>query len=213
MERIKKIGLFIRKNIKWFILFYCILSLIFIIKDVFLKDFIQYDKDIYKFMSRFINNDNTWFVKFITNLGSSFVLIMITLLMILFIRNRCYGVLVGINLGVVVILNNLLKIIIRRSRPIDISLISETGYSFPSGHAMVSMAFYGFMIYLIYKKLKNKWLKWSLIILNIILIVLIGMSRIYLGVHYPSDVIAGFLVGVAYLILYTNIVKKYLVSD
>lgn len=213
MEKIKKIGLFIRKNIKWFILFYCILSLIFIIKDVFLKDFIQYDKDIYKFMSRFINNDNTRVVKFITNLGSSYVLIMITLLMILFIRNRCYGVLVGINLGVVVILNNLLKIIIRRSRPIDISLISETGYSFPSGHAMVSMAFYGFMIYLIYKKLKNKWLKWSLIILNIILIVLIGMSRIYLGVHYPSDVIAGFLVGIAYLILYTNIVKKYLVSD
>ena len=73
---------------------------------------------------------------------------------------------------------------------------------------MASMAFYGFLIYLIYKNIKNKYLKWSLIIFLGTLIVAIGASRIYLGVHYTSDVLAGFLISIAYLILYTSIVSK-----
>ena len=82
------------------------------------------------------------------------------------------------------------------------------GYSFPSGHSMISAAFYGFLIYLIYKKVKNKKLKITLIIVLSILIVSIGISRIYLGVHYTSDVLGGFLLSISYLILYTNIVNS-----
>lgn len=86
------------------------------------------------------------------------------------------------------------------------------GYSFPSGHSMISAAFYGFLIYLIYKKVKNKKLKITLIIVLSILIVSIGISRIYLGVHYTSDVLAGFTVSVSYLIIYTSIVKKIILE-
>jgi len=86
------------------------------------------------------------------------------------------------------------------------------GYSFPSGHSMISAAFYGFLIYLIYKKVKNKKLKITLIIVLSILIVSIGISRIYLGVHYTSDVLAGFTVSVSYLIIYTSIVKKFILE-
>lgn len=86
------------------------------------------------------------------------------------------------------------------------------GYSFPSGHSMISAAFYGFLIYLIYKKVKNKKFKITLIIVLSILIVSIGISRIYLGVHYTSDVLAGFTVSVSYLIIYTSIVKKFILE-
>lgn len=202
-----------KKNIKLVILLLCLLALIFIIRDIFSNDVIQYDMDIYNYISGFINDNNTHVVKFITNLGSSFVLILITLLVIVFVKKRKFGILIGGNLGVVVLLNNLLKIIIKRDRPLDIFLIDEVGYSFPSGHAMVSMAFYGFIIYLIYKYVKNNYLKWGLIIFNIILIICIGMSRIYLGVHYASDIMGGFLIGLIYVIIYINCVKKYFVSD
>ena len=75
---------------------------------------------------------------------------------------------------------------------------------------MISMAFYGFLIYLIYKNIKNKYLKTTLIIILSLLIIAIGISRIYLGVHYVSDVIGGFLISISYLIVYIKLIKKKL---
>lgn len=106
----------------------------------------------------------------------------------------------------------MLKNTLKRPRPIDYRLIEETGYSFPSGHSMASMAFYGLLIYLIYRNVKNKYLKWTLICLLSVLIILIGISRIYLGVHYTSDVLAGFLVSLSYLIIYTNCIKEFILE-
>ncbi len=82
---------------------------------------------------------------------------------------------------VVTILNQLLKRLLQRPRPTEFRIIEENGYSFPSGHSMVSMAFYGYLIYLIYRFVKNKYLKWISIVLLSLLICLIGISRIYLG--------------------------------
>ncbi len=75
---------------------------------------------------------------------------------------------------------------------------------------MASTAFYGFLIYLIYKKVQNKSLKITLIILLALLIVAIGLSRIYLGVHYTSDVLGGFLLSISYLTIFTNIIDDFI---
>ncbi len=148
--------------------------------------------------------------KFITNFGGAICLIIISILSLIIVKNKKIGVAINLNLAIQTVLNFVLKNILQRPRPIEYRIIDEVGYSFPSGHSMASMAFYGFIIYLIYKNVKNKYLKWFLITVLGILIASIGFSRIYLGVHYTSDVLAGFLLAIAYLMVYTSTIKKIL---
>ena len=150
----------------------------------------------------------TYFFKFITMFGSGIVIGIICLIFL--IKNRKCGILITINAVNILILNVFLKLVFTRDRPFDLMIISEDGYSFPSGHAMAALGFYGFIIYIIYHLNLSKRIKYLFIILLGILIFLIGLSRIYLGVHYASDVIAGYMVSLSYLIIYITIVKKYL---
>lgn len=108
--------------------------------------------------------------------------------------------------------NVLLKQIINRSRPLGEHMVTVKTLSYPSGHAMLSMAFYGFLIYLIFQFKLKKTFKVALITLLVILILSIGISRIYLGVHYPSDVIGGYLAGFIWMIfciLIFNLIKIF----
>ncbi|MGB6150435.1 MAG: phosphatase PAP2 family protein, partial [Pricia sp.] len=108
--------------------------------------------------------------------------------------------------------NMVLKRFIDRARPEIEHLVSVKTLSYPSGHAMSSMAFYGFLIYLIYKlKISRIW-KFNLIVLLIVLILSIGISRVYLGVHFPSDVIGGWIAGtiwVTFCILIFNLIEVF----
>lgn len=94
-----------------------------------------------------------------------------------------------------VILNVLLKFLFARERPSDARLVDEYFYSFPSGHAMNSFIFYGSIAYMFFHYTRDRVLGIAVSVALSILILLIGISRIYLGVHYPSDVLAGYLAG------------------
>lgn len=99
------------------------------------------------------------------------------------------------------LLNVVLKEAFHRTRPDIQHLVSAGGYSFPSGHAMIATAFYGMLGYLIWINLRrNNKPSWYVMVLTFVLVVAIGTSRVYLGVHFPSDVIAGFAVGGVWLL-------------
>ena len=202
---------FIKKNLKWFILLVCLIGFLKLAEDVFSKEILQADIVGYKLISSLLISDfATPIAKFITNFGGAIVLIGTTIILVISIRNRRIGLSIIANLGIITGLNLLLKQIVQRPRPTEYRIINETGYSFPSGHSMVSMAFYGFLIYLIYKYVKNQYLKIGLITFLSILIISIGISRIYLGVHYTSDVMAGFCISVSYLVLYVSSVSNWI---
>lgn len=212
-QHIKKIKEIIIKNWKWIILFVCIVGFLLLAEDVFHKEIMNGDIIGYKFISTYLISDfATPAAKFITNFGGAIYLIDIAIILFVVIKNKKIGIAIISNLGIVTILNQLLKRILQRPRPEEFRIINESGYSFPSGHSMISMAFYGFLIYLIYKKVKNKYLKWTLITILGTLIISIGISRIYLGVHYTSDVLAGFLIAISYLIIYISIVNKFVLE-
>lgn len=206
-ERIKD---FIIKNLKWIILFICLIGFLALAEDVFNKEIMKGDIIGYKVVSTFLISDfATPIAKFITNFGGAIFLIILTILLLVVLKNKKVGLSICTNLVVVTILNQLLKRLLQRPRPTEFRIIEENGYSFPSGHSMVSMAFYGYLIYLIYRFVKNKYLKWISIVLLSLLICLIGISRIYLGVHYTSDVLGGFLISISYLVIYISASNKF----
>lgn len=204
----------IKRKIKLLILFFSMIGIIMITKEVFNKEIMTLDKMGYQFISTYIMSDYvTPIAKTITMCGGAIVLITGAILSIILIKDKKIGFSISLNLLISTALNLILKNIVQRPRPIEYRLVNESGYSFPSGHSMVSAAFYGFVIYLIYANIENKKIKTILISTLSILVLLIGTSRIYLGVHYTSDVIAGFLISLSYLLIYVSIMKRTLLKQ
>ena len=191
---------------KRFYIFLLCLSIFLTIMVLVLKySVLEIDRVCYEFIkNNIINNTLTPIIKLFTNLGGALVLIILSLFMLLFVKNKKIVLVIIINLIIAFLFNSLLKIIFQRARPDSINwIVSEKGYSFPSGHAMVSMSYYGFLIYLIY--LSNYKYKKLIITLLTCIIIFVGFSRIYLGVHYLSDILAGFLISIIYLCIFTFI--------
>ena len=205
MKTIKEL---IIKNYKWIIFFAFFVIFLAIAEDVFEQEIFEFDSVVYNFLVDNGNDVLNNFFKIITQFGSALFLIIITILCVIFIRDKKYKILIPANLITIVIINIVLKNFFLRPRPNEFRLIEETGYSFPSGHAMASTAFYGLLIYIVHEKIKNKILRNTICIMLVLLILLISISRIYVGVHYTSDVIAGTCFSIAYLVLITRLIKN-----
>lgn len=183
-----------------------ILSCIFIIWTILVitNSLTLFDDKIYQFIISFQNDALTSIMKVITSFANPLTIVSLCLASLLSLiwkyKASIYLIIVTI---ISTVFNFLTKNIVLRTRPDHLRLIEETGYSFPSGHAMGSIAFYGFIIFLLSKSKINKYLKIFLSIIIGLTIFLIGISRIYVGVHYPSDIIGGFLLG--YIILISSI--------
>lgn len=200
-----------KEYLKYTILILCSVIFAIFTYKVAADKTIYIDSAVYNYISNnIINKNRTEIVKMITNITSPIMVIITLLILVLAIKDKKIKISLVINLLGITIINNLIKVIIARPRPEINKLVTETGYSFPSGHSITSMVFYGYLVYLTYKYINNKKIKIPLIIFLILLIPTIGLSRIYLGVHYASDVLCGFLLGTIYLILFISISKKYL---
>ncbi len=149
-----------------------------------------FDIPIYQFLTSF---SITSFMKMITFFGEAKFLIPLILISFFLFREKKYWKLFLSLMILEVGTNSMLKLFFGRARPNVTHLVNETGYSFPSGHMMAATMCYGFLIYFLWKsKISLLW-KCIFSVLLGLLIIGIGFSRIYLGVHYASDILGGFL--------------------
>ena len=138
-------------------------------------------------------------------LATPAVIVVMLLVIAAFAPGKRPGWCCALNVGLVALLNVGIKALVQRPRPEGIGLVVEGGFSFPSGHSMAACAFFGLLVWLVwhYEEDRRRRILFSAAFSLVIL--LIGISRIYLGVHYASDVLGGFCASIIWLALYTRI--------
>ena len=202
-----------KKNTTLYKLAFCIAAaiLLLIIWMVFIAKNTQPDECIFNFLSYHVSASRTNAMKVITFFGNHSFLIPGNFLVIAFFllqKNKQDALRVLIvalsSLG----LMSLLKSLFHRPRPINPLVDGITNFSFPSGHAYMSVAFFGLLIYYISLRLKARWWKPVLICVLLLIIFLIGFSRVYLRVHYTTDVLAGWIFGSLWVVLCLAILDK-----
>ncbi|MCO0598219.1 phosphatase PAP2 family protein [Peribacillus butanolivorans] len=179
----------------------CVIIFIFLMNEVQNGKVLAFDEFI---SDRLAVEKNTYlftFYKSITYLGSSIFIGFGSLLFILYLwmKKKDYMAIAVFSIGVAGgdLLKRGIKNLIQRERP-ENHLVNAAGFSFPSGHSMVGLIFFSMIAYFIIKEVKSKSLKWGVGISFILLVLVIGISRIALKVHFPTDVLAGFVLGAGY---------------
>lgn len=187
------------------------LTMVFIIITylVFSNKITVFDDYVYNAIFSIRNNFLDYFFKLITKAGNATFIICLIIILLLLLDKKSRNLL-GINTIITLLANQVLKNIFRRKRPTHLRLIKQGGFSYPSGHAMIGVAIYGFLIYYASKKIKNKTKRKITICLLTLLIIGIGISRIYVGVHYPSDIIAGYILSILIFIITEDCYKNHL---
>ncbi|MEO6584628.1 MAG: phosphatase PAP2 family protein, partial [Ferruginibacter sp.] len=196
--------------------FFCSMAVVaFLVKAIFLDKAFTLDEQVFMFFNGYVSDATTSFFKFFTFFGSHNFLVPANLLLMGFaffvLRNKWFGIKIAAVAFSSLLMMFGLKMFFNRPRP-EIPLLGKVpGLSFPSGHAFMSFTFFGLLIYVIHKQVKTLWLRYVLIFLCLCMIVIIGLSRIYLRVHYFSDVIAGISIGLIWLVIslgFLNYIEK-----
>ena len=167
----------------------------------------SFDQMVYHFVISFRSSFLDSYFITITKLGNTSIVILVILAFVLATRNR-YGLFLAISAIDAFILTTLIKLGVQRARPEELKLIAQGGYSFPSGHTMMAICVYGYLFYLAMTQIKNKVLKYVVSIVLLLVILSIGVSRIYVGVHFASDVLGGYLLSLCYLFLFVEVTKN-----
>ena len=174
-----------------------------VVKDILMYDTISYDTWAFNTFSKNLrSNEMTLFMSIITDFGSLLFILSLFVVLLLLYKNKKTLYYLLINTISILLINDFLKHLIHRSRPNKLNIINTKGFSFPSSHAMISVVFYGLLVYLVFKNIKNKVLKYILIVLLTIIVLSICISRIYLGAHYLSDIVGGISLGIICLMIF-----------
>ncbi|MDX5436692.1 MAG: phosphatase PAP2 family protein [Pontibacter sp.] len=197
--------------ILWLVFIGCLALFLFVANTVFIEKDTALDKALFHFAATHTNERNTRIMKLISFFASVEYLLIVPPVIVLifsFYKDlRWYGLKVLVISFSSSILNQLLKRVFERPRP-DIAMLQQTGLSFPSGHAMIGGAFYGLLIYIVWKTVPVKVWRYILTFLLTALILLIGYSRVYLRVHYATDVLAGYALGLLWLIVSVRLMRR-----
>ena len=180
-------------------------GMVYIIRRIFTHKKTELDDNAFRFMETLVSDSMTSVMNFFTFFGGQYFLVPVNILLIIWAffikRDKWFGIRVASIAFSSLILMFALKYYFQRPRPLTPLLREARGLSFPSGHAFMSFVFFGLLIYIVNEKLKGHPLKIPLIILLLCFTVMVGLSRIYLRVHYASDVIAGLGMGLMWLII------------
>lgn len=185
-------------------------------EDLKSKYLASYDSLISKTIVSYRTPALTEYFIFMTNLGDTwgYLIVFVLCNLMFYLVFRSWKYVAELSLVMILALSSdlILKKIINRARPDVKHLVAVNTSSYPSGHAMLAMAFYGLLIYLVFQFQISKILKYFLILLLVLAILSIGVSRVYLGVHYPSDVAGGYIAGfiwVVFCIMIFNLIKVF----
>jgi membrane-associated phospholipid phosphatase len=189
-----------------------LIGFVYMVRRVFVLENNAFDQKVFDYLQQYVNPTTNKVMTAITFLGKHEFLIPANLVLIayyLFIKkHKWYSIKIPAVAISSLLLMFILKHLFGRERPLIPLLEPAKGLSFPSGHALMSMTFYGLLIYITWHSVKNEKLKWSLISFLFLLIVMIGFSRIYLRVHYTSDVIAGFSMGWLWIVVSLKVLRR-----
>lgn len=203
-----------RRNILSILAFIATIIFLGLLREVLTGEVLALDANAYQLVVVYMRREwLTPIMQSISELALPVVLVIMLLAIEAFAPGKRPGACAAVNLVLVFILNQLIKEIVQRPRPVGFRLISEMGYSFPSGHSMVAMAFYGLLVWMIWHYEEDKFVKYLCSIGFCLCIAAVGLSRVYLGVHYASDVIAGFCVSLAWLAVYTKVIAPLFMLD
>ena len=202
---IKKI---LKENwIYMFIIILLIVSFIVIKNSSIYKYIVNFDYKVIEFFGNVNDKRLTTSMSFITNFGDWYIPILIIVCIFLIIKNKWYFYILSSSYllsGIVVFIT---KILVARPRPLEALIKIPSSYSFPSGHTLTSLIFYMTLFYLMTEK-SNKLIRITFGLLFYILIVVVAFSRVCLGVHFFSDVVGGFILGMPCLLCCINIIEK-----
>ena len=209
-----RIATLARANWRIIALAVCAIVFVALLEDVLEGDLIRIDAAAYALIVERLRADwLTPIMEAVSALATPVSLIVFLLVIVAFAPGKRPGACAAVNLVLVFALNQALKFAIQRPRPDGFQLAVEQGFSFPSGHSMVAMAFFGLLAWMVWRYEPDRATRIGCVVAFGAIVVLVGISRIYLGVHYASDVIAGFCVSLAWLAIYTRVAAPLFLGD
>ncbi|KMY54125.1 hypothetical protein AC623_09420 [Bacillus sp. FJAT-27231] len=207
----------LRLTSAFFISLFCVILFGLIAMLISDQKIVMFDNTIISFIQELETPALTNVMKFFSFIGAGYPCILLTIAIMLFLYTVLHHrkelilfiwVVTGSEL-----LNLILKIVFHRARPAIHRMVEANGFSFPSGHSMAAFSLYGIVAFLLWRHVKTSFGRSMLIGIGVILTGAIGVSRIYLGVHYPSDVAGGYLASGSWLTAsiwgYQSYAKKF----